>query len=222
MHTYLEKGAQSSFSALSVADIMLQLNVTDSTQNAYVTTLLNAAVGYIERRTALDLRTTTWTLVGDSFPYPPYWNWRGYGYFPIMIPNYPQYALGSEILYIQEINLKRGALQSVTSITYYDLTNTLQTLDPATYALKKPTYLPGAIQPMTYYPIAYPRPDAVAITYVAGLSTVPDDILHAIKLLCGSWYMAREDIAYGPNTVSGATGCAVDALLATYGSIQPC
>lgn len=187
-------GTQAAFTALSTDNIKTHLNITDSQQDSYVAALLSAAVVYCERRLQLDLRATTWTLQLDSFPE------------------------------CDPINLLRGPIQSVSSVTYYDADNVSTVLSTSEYTTVKPSFFPGGIIPVTYWPVSYPRPDAVAIAYTtgfvgsgngsgAGAWTVPQNVVHAIRLLCGQWYAERENISYGPNTVMGATGMAVDALL---------
>lgn len=216
----LQLVSQTSFSALSVADIEAHLNVQSSTAtDAYVQSLLNAAVAYVERQTGMDCRSTTWNLVLDQFPIWASFNWYDrYGNYVYLYPNVGEYAIGRLTQRWQEIPLKRGPLQTVSSIQYYDMNNQSQTLASNQYAYTTPTYFPAKVEPVTFWPVAYPRPDAVTIQFVSGWTTanVPQSVLHAIKLLCGTWYNQREDIEYGPGTVGHATGCAVDALLQNF------
>jgi hypothetical protein len=207
-------GSQTSFSALSTADIKAHLNITDSGQDSYVASLLAAAVVYVERRLQLDLRTTDWTLVLDQFPIWAAFNWLDrYGNNVYVYPAVSEYAVGRLTQRWQEIDLLRGPVQSITSIQYYDPSNVLQTYSSANYALVQPSFFPGRVEPIVFWPVSYPRPDAVQIQFVTGMTTPPANILHALKLICGQWYAARENISYGPGTVMGNTGCAVDALL---------
>lgn len=78
-------------------------------------------------------------------------------------------------------------VSSITSITYYDTNNALQTLSASVYRLQKrnaTAYL-ELVDGQTW-PSVYDRDDAVTITYVAGYGAaatdVPADIRAAIKL----------------------------------------
>lgn len=93
------------------------------------------------------------------------------------------------------INLYKGPIQSITSVTYYDVDNAEQTLSTANYwaDLKK---LPGRIEfddePDTFDD----RFNAVTITMVCGFATVaeiPEVIKQAIKLQAAYMYENRED-----------------------------
>jgi len=204
--TYLNIGTQSTFAGLTTAQIKAHLNITDSGQDTYIAALLQAAVVYVERRLQLDIRQTTWTLYADEFPY---------------------YAYDSESYYgqrLQEIDLLRGPVRSITSIYYYDAENTYTLLGSGEYILSSPSYFTGKVYPVLCWPITpYCRPDAIQISFTTGMDgtgsgsgsgdDIPVSILHAIKLICGQWYAARENIAYGPGTAMGVTGCAVDSLL---------
>lgn len=186
MQRYSILVSQTSFSAVSVADIRAHLNITDTSTDTYIGTLINAAVDACERATGMDWRSCTWKEVFDSFPYC--------------------------------IDLTRGPLQSVTSIQYYDTTNTLQTVDSTNYTLSKPSFLPGWIEPIVTYawPATYWRPDAVTVNFTTGFSTVPARGIHAIKLLVGSWWVERESLMYGPDTAGGKVGEAIDCLLGSF------
>ena len=225
--TNLVLGNQSSFTALTAADILTHLNITDQSQYAYVQTLLNAAVVYVERRLQLDLRPTYWTLYLDQFPVWASFNWLDrWGNYINVYPNVSEYAIGRLTQRWQEIPLLRGPVQGITQVGYFDTTNTWNVMESDQYTYVAGSFFPACIEPTIYWPISYPRPDAVQIEYVTGFSdsgasgsgynapdNVPASILHALKLLCGQWYMERTNGSFGPNTVMGATGCAIDALL---------
>lgn len=223
VYGYLQIVNQSAFTALTLADIKSHLNVTSTSDDDYIAGLLAAAVNYVERATGLDLRTTTWKLVLDQFPLWHHWN---NPYYLVIYPYYPQWWGNGQLIRQQEISLRRGPLQSITSIQYYDGTTT-QTLDPSTYTVVTPSYYPAYIAPTTCWPVAYPSPGAVSINFITGLADpvghgsgegnqCPQPLLHAIRLLCGQWYSLREDIAFGPGTAHGATGEAIECLLSSY------
>jgi len=200
---------QSPFTEFRVEDLMWHLNVVDESQMPYLGTLLEAAVTYCERETQMDFRSTQWNLILDQFPY-----WWPYGDPPYAWPQISEVGATRYTQRWQAIILNRGPIRSVNSITYFDTANAQQTVDPTTYAYATPSYAIGVIEPVQVWPIAYSRPDAVTVNFTTGLSPVPANILHAVKMLAGSWYAMREDMAYGPGTVNAATGTAVQCLLA--------
>ena len=93
-----------------------------------------------------------------------------------------------------EICLPKRPITSITSIQYYDLTNTLQTLASSVYSLN-PTERELEIAYLQVWPPTIDRWDAVKITYVAGYATpadVPSIHKSAIKLLIGHYFENRD------------------------------
>lgn len=75
----------------------------------------------------------------------------------------------------KEICLRRGPVQSVTSIKYYDSTNNEQTWDASNYIVSAdldPAIITIDIGP----PSTYDRPDAIVIEYEAGYGATADDV----------------------------------------------
>ncbi len=211
---FLQLVSQSAFTALSTGDIKSHLNISDSSTDTYLQSLLDTAVVYCERHLQLDLRSTTWKLVLDQFPIWGNYQWMDrWGNYVYVWPWVSEFAVGRVTQKWQEISLKRGPITGITSIQYYDVNNALQTVDSSTYRFATPSYQPARVEPVLYWPVAYPRPDAVAITFTVGFSTPPATVLHAIKLLVGKWWALREDIAYGPDTAHKASDEAVNCLL---------
>lgn len=98
------------------------------------------------------------------------------------------------------LRLALAPVASVTSVTYYDGSNASQTLSETVYSLlvdARGPYL--ALAPGKTWPGAYYRPDAVRVTYVAGVAVdqVPAPIKAAIKLMIGHWYENREPVGTG-------------------------
>lgn len=91
-------------------------------------------------------------------------------------------------------------VQSISSITYYDADDTLQTLSASTYRLTsldefaRVDRVDGQDWPSTYA-----RHDAVIVDYVTGYgaaaSDVPEGIRHAARLMAGHWYRNREAVS---------------------------
>jgi uncharacterized phiE125 gp8 family phage protein len=114
------------------------------------------------------------------------------------------------------LRLALGPVASITSVTYYDADNAVQTLAGTVYGLFSDefgAYL--ALKPDQTFPSVYSRRDAISVTYVAGVadSAVPAPIKHAILLMVGHWYANREAVAPGQMY---DVPMAVDALIRPY------
>jgi hypothetical protein len=212
--------SQTAFTAVTPQTVKQHLNVTDFSTDPLIQQYINTAVNYIERRTGMDLRTCTWTLYLDQFPHRhPLW--------PTYYPGFFEYewgfpGLGMHHHHHHSLDLFRGPLQSVQSITYNDTATTTKTLTYGTdYTYITPTYLPGRLQPLPWqWPYAYAIPNNVQVAFTSGFLTVPDVVIQAIFLLVGGYWNDREDNAYGPGTVSARTGEAVDCLLGQIWNAQ--
>jgi uncharacterized phiE125 gp8 family phage protein len=89
-------------------------------------------------------------------------------------------------------------VQSVSSITYYDANNSLQTMSASLYEVdvySEPAIIRASAN--ATWPTTYDRLNAVAVEFVAGYgvaSSVPQDAKHAIKLLAAHWYINGEAV----------------------------
>lgn len=95
-------------------------------------------------------------------------------------------------------------LQSVTSVKYFDINGSLQTLDTENYWVVT-TDEPGYIQrgyDVSYPELQYGRPDSVEIEYVAGWEECPEQIKHAIKIWCTDLYEHRGELTIGAGNTS--------------------
>lgn len=91
-----------------------------------------------------------------------------------------------------DIELPRGPVQSITSVTYFDSDNTQQTLDSAVYELDDYGHVPVfRLAPDQDWPSVYDRNNAIKIRYVAGYgdndTDVPEPIRRALKISVGHW-----------------------------------
>lgn len=114
--------------------------------------------------------------------------------------------------FADEIDLPRGPLISVDSITYLDPANASQTL--ATGWLED---LPGERvlrDPDASWPAISTRKNAVTIQFTSGYDTVPASIKQAILLLIGDWFRNRENTIVGQTTSEPPH--AVTALLTNH------
>lgn len=114
------------------------------------------------------------------------------------------------------ILLPKGPVQSVSSVTYYDTNGDEQTLSADDYTFD------GSSDPQwivrnsdASWPTTLDGINAVSVTFVAGYSTVPPSIRHAILLLISQWFDQRSGTSDKPFS---AVPHAVDALLANYRS----
>lgn len=89
-------------------------------------------------------------------------------------------------------------LISVTSLSWFDWTNTETVVDPSTYLVddhSKPGRIvlgPGKIWPVGVRPRLGGK-----VRWAAGSGTVPDRALHAMRLLLGHWLENREAVTSG-------------------------
>ena len=108
----------------------------------------------------------------------------------------------------RKIYLPRPPLQSVTGIVYKDIVGATQTLSTANYAVVNARTNPdqhapcGFIVPAysTFWPVTFPMPDTVQITYVAGWTTVeaiPQRVKQAMLIMLADLYENRESIVAG-------------------------
>ena len=89
------------------------------------------------------------------------------------------------------INVRRGPVKAVTSVTYYDNNNVQQTLASTEYSvLFDSTH---AVIEVDSFPILWDRPDAVTINFTAeNIDAIPAARL-ALMSLVGMQYLQRED-----------------------------
>lgn len=96
------------------------------------------------------------------------------------------------------IRIPRPPLISLTSVEYYDLSNTLQTLSSSEYTVTGISSIGwGNIRPTisAVWPPVYPRDDAVQVSFQAGYgsaSAVPSSLKSAMLLVIGHLYENRE------------------------------
>lgn len=160
-----------------------------SEDDPYIDALITAARQHVEQHLGRALVTQTWEAVLDEFP-------EG-----------------------DEIRLSKGALQSVTSVTYLDSAGAQQTLATSEYQVDTAS-VPGRIvlAPSESWPDTdSDRVNAVRVRFVAGYgaaSAVPQPIKAAMLLLIGHLYEHREEEVVG--TITSRFSFATDALLSPY------
>lgn len=92
------------------------------------------------------------------------------------------------------IVVRHGGLSAVDSVTYYDATNTQQTLSASAYMAHCSDML-ARVVPVDSWPDTYKRPGAVSVVFSAGYANadaVPGNIKRWLKLRVGAFHENRE------------------------------
>lgn len=112
--------------------------------------------------------------------------------------------------------LRRGPVQSVTSLKYYDIDGVLQTVSTDDYTPDL-SHDPQWIVKNTNatWPATLDAIDVVQITFVSGYAILPAAIKQAVLLLIGQWFDQRSDVTERPMI---AMPNAVEALLSNHRS----
>ena len=175
---------------VTVTDAKKHLRVTDNESNSTIESLVAAATKFVQNKTRRQLINATYRVSMRQFP------------------------MGGGV-----IELPRSPASSVTSIAYIDENGVSQTWSSSNYILDSDSE-PGRITEAyeQNYPSTRIQDGGVLITYVAGYGAastdVPDDLIHAVKLILGHWFENREAVITG--TISSAISLAVDAILSQY------
>lgn len=151
---------------VTLAEAKAHLRLEHDLDDAYVTQLIVAARQYVEKICWRALVSQTWELVLNEFPVSDY------------------------------IELPKGELRSITSVTYVDANGATQTWDAANYEVDSVT-IPGRIR--LGYLLSWPSGsrtvwNAVTIRYVVGwanAAAVPAPIKQAVLLLVSQLYEHR-------------------------------
>lgn len=191
MHGHLKLVTGPTEEPLTVAEAKHHLRVSHTLEDGYIGSLVIAARRWVESTTGRALVSQTWDYALDCFPRGP------------------------------AITIPRAPLQSVESVTYYGRDLVTETvMDPSLYqvdTLREKgaiALLDGASWPSD----SLRTSSGVVVRFVAGYgdtpADVPEDIVHATKLLVGEMYAFREPEITG--TIISKVGFAVDALLAPH------
>jgi uncharacterized phiE125 gp8 family phage protein len=165
---------------ITTAEAKTHLNVSGTSKDTYIGTLIVTARRQIERYLNRALINQNWKVYYDCWKHE------------MLIP------FGN----LQITSDTPGPASPV--VKYYNTGGTLTTLTESGYYWVITTTEPGRI--VRKYDATYPqlqdgRPDAIEIAFTAGYgaagSAVPDDIKHAMKLLITNYYEHRGDIVIG-------------------------
>jgi uncharacterized phiE125 gp8 family phage protein len=186
---------------VTVAELREWCRVDGAAHDAVLAGLAAAARDLVEKLTGRALVTQTWRLSLDGFPWPGGWQ-------VIRNPSvWPD---------PHTIRVPKAPLQSVASVTYYDMADALQTLSPAVYdvdAASDPGRVTLALGKT--WPVTRPKPGAVRVTFVCGYGplAVPESVKTAIKLTAAQWFENREASVTG--TIATELPWAARQLLAS-------
>ena len=174
---------------LSVADAKLQLRIDpeDTDQDAHIGKLCASAHRKIEHELGYPILQQTRQTHLSGFPVGPIW-------------------------------LGGGAGLDVDALHYVDGTGTLRLILPTDYvvdAISRPATVAPA--PTKTWPSTQRRAGAVQIDWTAGWenpAAVPEDLVHAMKLLVGHWDQNREAVIVG--TISSEVQIALEDILRPF------
>jgi uncharacterized phiE125 gp8 family phage protein len=112
-------------------------------------------------------------------------------------------------------------IKTISSIAYYDSTDTLQTLSSSLYQTDLVSEnTPPRIEPVSgqSWPSTYDRYNAVRITFTAGYGatreSVPLGIRHAILMVAADWWANREETVIG--TINSKIANGVEMVLQPF------
>lgn len=153
---------------LDEAKAHLRIELSDSSEDTLVESLIVAARRWAEGELSASLITQTWKLTLPAFPCDE-----------------------------QPIRLERGPVQSITSLKYLDASNVEQTLNTSKYLLEPRLRADEVwLTYLSTWPTTVAQRDAVRIVYVTGYgdasTDVPEDIRRAMLLRIGDLYRNRE------------------------------
>ena len=160
---------------VSVAEAKSHLRVEHSDDDVLIQRLIDTAVAFVDVRGALGKAMITQTWAEWFAPNPA------------------------------EIVLSLGPVQSVSSISYYDADNALQTATLSNFFVLGPSTR-TVVKPKAGYawPTTFTRDDAIKVQYVIGYgdsdTDVPSTVRHAILMLVSHYYENRELEVVGVNT----------------------
>lgn len=164
---------------ISLDEAKRQLRQDDTYDDVQIAGLITSARLMCETQLNQTIMAEGVTLYLDQYP------WGG-GYFNRAIrqmgPTSPYWLPSSTF----PIELPGVPVTGITSVTYYDYQNVLQTVDPSLYVFETGT--PASVSPVfgKVWPIAQPRISAIQIAYTVGYGSsaaaIPENIKQAMKL----------------------------------------
>lgn len=163
----------STIDVVTLAEIKTQCHVDHSDDDAYLVSLVAAAVSHLETRNGIlgvALGNQVWELYADYFPCDA-----------LKIPLPPIFSV-DEVAYIDPVT---SAYVVWPTINY-------QVDDKAFH---------GWVKPVNSWPEPKDAMNAVRVTFTAGFGVsndkIPASLRHAVKILAAHWYENREAVVVG-------------------------
>ena len=167
---HLVRTADAAVEPLSLSDAKLHCYIDTTATDALVTALINVARNWVEQYCLNSLITQTWTVTYDYFD-----------------------TANNEWIRKRKLRLPQSPVQSITSITSYDLNNNATVFDPANYMLSGDRIV---LNDTSEWPSALRKFDCLQIVFKAGYgdaaANVPNNIIQAMKMLVATWYEQRD------------------------------
>lgn len=184
---------------LSLSDAKAFCRVDISDDDTLVTSLIKSARRRVEKDTGLAILTQTFVAVLDRWPDQqpgglsgPWWDGVREG--PISLVSG----------FTNVIEIPKRPFQAVTGIQLRDAYGGFTTVDPSVYFVEVSDMRGKIIRKLgQIWPVIVMAPSSgIEITFTAGFDAapntgVPDDLLHAIRILVKHWYDNREMVMDG-------------------------
>jgi len=181
---------------LAEAKAFCRVDISDD--DTLITSLIKSARRRVEKDTGLALLTQSWVAVYDRWPDQvapgisgPWWDGVRDG---------PLSSLSSQGV----IEIPKRPFQAVTSIKVRDAYGTFTTADPSIYFTEVSDLRGRVIRVLgQVWPIVVLAPSsAIEVAFAAGFDAapntgVPDDLMHAVKIVVKHWYDNREMVMDG-------------------------
>ena len=187
----LEKVTSATSEPISLAEAKDHLRVTSDDDDQLIRSYVKAATEYCEQQ-----------VPGSRAFIQQTWDWK--------LHEFPG----------DSFELPRPPMQSLTTVKYYatSASTGLTTLSSMAYIVHSPTSMPGMIERHpngAAWPSHGDRADAVQVRFVAGYSTVPEQVKHAVRLVVGAMYEQRSAVLSGTSSKEIEFG--VKSLLGSIG-----
>ena len=181
---------------LAEAKAQCRVELAFTDDDAILTTFIAVARRAAEKHTGVGIIPQRWTLTLAQFP-----PWSGH------------------------IELPKGPVISIDSVTYLDTNGATQTLDPATYVWVRDELADRlSLAYNKVWPVTYGQANAVTIAFTIGfvvditaiplVAAVPDDLKAAMLLMIGDLYRNRESqIIAGTVAPNGTAALLLDGFV---------
>jgi hypothetical protein len=173
---------------LTAAEAKARLNIGNEVSDDVIKALITASRQMIDGKDGWlgrAINTQTWDLVLDRFPTSNYY-YQEKGFYPqeVWYP-YPQEVWGQYPYSSKRrhgITIPLPPLQQVVSVTYLDINDAVQTLDPSTYVVNSDAPSDLSLIESATWPTAALRAGAVKLRFIAGYGDAGSDVDETIRM----------------------------------------